>query len=178
MNFIDQYFWVFSIFLLPALYIIVATAFYLVFYVWDKGELNKRKIKADAISRVQLRREILYSAVSLSIFCLTGLVVFLLYKHNLSAIYLDITNRSLFYFLLSIVLMILFHDMYFYWTHRLLHLPFLFKKVHIIHHLSNDTSPFTSISINPEESLIQAAVLPLIELIIPLHPYAWFELLF
>jgi Delta7-sterol 5-desaturase len=172
MNFIDQYFWVFSIFLLPALYIIVATAFYLIFYVWKKNEFNENKIQANAVSYAQLRRELIYSAVSLAIFCLTGLVVFLLYQNHFSRIYLDITNRSLGYFLLSILTMILFHDMYFYWTHRLLHLPGWYQKVHSIHHRSSNPSPFTSLAFHPIESVIQGLVLPLMVIIIPLHPFA------
>jgi sterol desaturase/sphingolipid hydroxylase (fatty acid hydroxylase superfamily) len=177
MNFIDQYFWVFSIFLLPALYIIVATAFYLIFYAWKKIDFNENKIQANAVSHVQLRRELIYSAVSLAIFCLTGLVVFLLYQNHLSEIYLDITNRSLAYFFLSILLMILFHDMYFYWTHRLLHLPGWYQKVHSIHHRSSNPSPFTSLAFHPIEAVIQGLVLPLMVLIIPLHPFAIFAFL-
>ena len=177
MNFIDQYFWLFSIFLLPTLYIIVATAFYLIFYVWKKIELNKNKIKPNAVSPEQLRRELIYSAVSLAIFCLTGLVVLLLYQNHFSRIYLDITNRSLPYFFLSILLMILFHDMYFYWTHRLLHLPGWYQKVHSIHHRSSNPSPFTSLAFHPIESVIQGLVLPLMVIIIPLHPFAIFAFL-
>ena len=177
MNVIDQYFWVFSIFLLPTLYIIVATAFYLIFYVWKKAAFNESKIQPDTISRVQLRRELIYSAISLAIFCLTGLMVFLLYQNQLSLIYLDITNRNIFYFFLSIALMILFHDMYFYWTHRLLHLPGWYQKVHGMHHRSTNPSPFTSLAFHPIESLIQALVLPLMVVIIPLHPFAIFAFL-
>lgn len=177
MNFIDRYFLVFSIFLLPTLYIIVATAFYLIFYVWKKTEFNESKIQADALSHVQLRRELIYSAVSLAIFSLTGFVVFLLYNNHLSWIYLDINSRSMFYFFSSIMLMILFHDMYFYWTHRLLHLPGWYQKVHSIHHLSSNPSPFTSLAFHPIESVIQALVLPLMVVIIPLHPFAIFSFL-
>ena len=174
MNFIDQYFWVFSIFLLPALYIIIATAFYFIFYVWKKVEFNDSKIQADAVSQGQLRRELLYSAISLAIFCVTGFMVFLLYQNHLSSIYLDLSNRSILYFFFSIMLMTLFHDMYFYWTHRLLHLPGWYQKVHRIHHQSSNPSPFTSLAFHPVESVIQALVLPLMVVIIPLHPFAIF----
>ena len=153
MDIIEKYFWVFSVFLLPVLYVIVASAFYLRFYVWKKNEFKKNKIQADSLSKLQLRRELIYSAISLSVFCLTGFVVFLTYRYHLSSIYLNIKSHNSFYFFLSIVLMILFHDMYFYWTHRLLHLPGWYQKVHSVHHLSSNPSPFTSLAFHPIESV-------------------------
>jgi len=177
MDIIEKYFCVFSVFLLPVLYIIVATAFYLRFYVWKKNEFKEKKIQADSLSNLQLRRELIYSAISLSVFCLTGFVVFLIYRYHLSSIYLDIKSHSIFYFLLSIVFMIVFHDMYFYWTHRLLHLPGWYQRVHSVHHLSSNPSPFTSLAFHPIESVIQALVLPLMVIIIPSHPFAIFVFL-
>ncbi len=174
MHFIEKYFWVFSVFLLPVLYLIIASAFYLVFYVWKKAEYSKSKIQSDILHRLQLRRELVYGFISLVIFAITGFCVFLLYRFKISSIYLDINHYGILYFFLSIVLMIFFHDFYFYWTHRLLHLPGWYQKVHSIHHLSSNPSPFTSLSFHPIESVIQALVLPLMVVIIPSHPVAIF----
>jgi len=171
-HFIEKYFWAFSIFLLPALYLIVATTFYFIFYVWRKTELNGSKIQSDPLSHLQLKRELIYSFISLSIFAVTGFLVFLSYHYSVSSIYLDIYRRSIVYFGLSVVLMIAFHDMYFYWTHRLLHLPGWYEKVHSVHHRSSNPSPFTSLAFHPIEAVIQALVLPLIVVIIPSHPLA------
>ena len=161
-------------FLLPVLYIIIASVFYLVFYIWKKTDYRPSKIQTDTLAHLQLRRELMYGFISLVIFTITGFAVFLLYHYNISSIYLDITQYSILYFLFSIVLMIFFHDMYFYWTHRLLHLPGWYQKVHSIHHLSSNPSPFTSLSFHPIESVIQALVLPLMVIIIPSHPFAIF----
>ena len=177
MNFVEKYFWVFSVFLLPVLYIVVATVFYWLFYVWKRVDFKDNKIQPDTASAQQLKRELIYSTISLSVFSLTGFVVFLLYRNNLSLIYLNIGDHSTFYFFLSIVLMILFHDMYFYWTHRLLHLPGWYEKVHSVHHLSSNPSPFTSMAFHPIESVIQAIVLPLMVVVIPSHPFAVFVFL-
>ncbi|HEX6845704.1 MAG TPA: sterol desaturase family protein [Chitinophagaceae bacterium] len=174
MYFIEKYFWVFSVFLLPVLYIMVATVFYLVFYVWKKNEYSVNKIQAGPLSRLQFRRELAYGFISLVIFAITGFVVFLLYRYRISVIYFDINSYGFFYFFLSIILLIFFHDMYFYWTHRLLHLPGWYQQVHSIHHLSSNPSPFTSLSFHPVESVIQALVLPLMVVIIPAHPFAIF----
>jgi sterol desaturase/sphingolipid hydroxylase (fatty acid hydroxylase superfamily) len=103
-----------------------------------------------------------------------GFIVFLLYHFGYSLIYLDLQRYGLWYLPLSALLMILFHDGYFYWTHRLLHQPGWYQKVHQVHHLSSNPSPFTALAFHPVESLIQAAVLPLIILLIPAHPFAIF----
>ena len=174
MQFIDKYFWVFSTFLVPALYILVATGFYLVFYAWKKKSLAANKIQSQDVNAAQLKRELLYSSFSLAIFTGTGWVVYLLYIHGMSQLYLNWQQWGIFYFVLSIPLMLFFHDMYFYWTHRLLHLPGLYQKIHRVHHLSHNASPFTSLSFHPLEGIIQAAVLPLMVMIIPAHPYALF----
>ena len=177
MHFIQKYFWVFSVFLLPLLYIIVATTFYLIFYVWKRDRYQKSKIQPGGLSSAQLKRELTYSAISLAIFGGTGYFVFLLYRFHLSSIYFQISGFGTFYFFLSVVFMVLFHDMYFYWTHRLLHLPGWYEKVHLVHHLSSNPSPFTSLAFHPVESFIQALVLPLMVSIIPAHPFAIFMFL-
>ncbi|HSB91661.1 MAG TPA: sterol desaturase family protein, partial [Flavitalea sp.] len=110
----------------------------------------------------------------LMIFGGMGFVVFLLYRNDASSIYFDINRYGILYFFLSIVLMILFHDLYFYWTHRLLHLPGWYQRIHSLHHLSSNPSPFTSLSFHPVESIIQALVLPLMVIVVPAHPVAIF----
>ena len=174
MQLIEKYFWIFSTFLVPALYLLVATAFYFVFYVWKNNDWAKHKIQPEHVSAPQLKSELTYSAISLFIFAGTGFLVNVIYKNSLSQIYLTLTVPGIPYFFVSVLILIFFHDMYFYWTHRLLHFPGWYQKIHSIHHRSSNSSPFTSLSFHPVEALVQAAVLPLMVLIIPAHPYALF----
>jgi sterol desaturase/sphingolipid hydroxylase (fatty acid hydroxylase superfamily) len=67
---------------------------------------------------------------------------------------------------------ILAHDTYFYWTHRLMHTQALFRTFHGVHHLSRNPTPWTAYSFHPLESAVQALGLVLIMFIIPLHPSA------
>ena len=174
MNFIEKYFWIFSTFLVPLLYLVVASAFYFVFYVWGNNKYKKSKIQPDHLAPSQIQRELVYSIVSLTIFAAMGFIVFLLFHKGYSQVYFNIWKYGVVYPFLSIALMILFHDMYFYWTHRLMHQPGWYQKVHCVHHLSSNPSPFTSLAFHPVESIIQAAVLPLIIIIIPSHPFPIF----
>ena len=116
----------------------------------------------------------MYGLISLLVFMAMGFVVYLLFQSGFTRIYFNIHKYRILYFLLSVLLMIILHDVYFYWTHRLLHLPGWYQKIHFVHHQSTNPSPFTSLSFHPAEALIQAIILPLIVIIIPAHPVAIF----
>lgn len=174
MNLIEKYFGVLATFLLPALYLIVAVFFYLLLYVWKNDSYKGNKIQPGHADTIQIKSEISYGIISLSIFCVTGFLVFVLQRLGYSLIYFQPLKYGVIYLVISVVLMMLFHDMYFYWTHRLLHLNGWYQKVHSVHHLSSNPSPFTSLSFHPVEGLIQAMALPLMIVIIPAHPFALF----
>lgn len=174
MNFIEKYFLLFSTLLLPFLYVVVAASFYWVFYIWKADAYKSYKIQQAEASPAQLRKELLFGITSLVIFTGMGYVIYLLFHSGHTFIYFDIYEYGIFYFVLSVVLMMIFHDMYFYWTHRLLHLPGWYQKIHFVHHQSVNPSPFTSLSFHPVEAIIQAAILPLIVIIIPAHPFSIF----
>ncbi|MEM7658110.1 MAG: sterol desaturase family protein, partial [Bacteroidota bacterium] len=57
----------------------------------------------------------------------------------------------------------------FYWMHRLMHHPRLFKAVHLIHHTSTNPSPWTSYAFHPLEAVIEAGIIPLIAFTLPVH---------
>jgi lathosterol oxidase len=65
--------------------------------------------------------------------------------------------------------MVIVHDAYFYWTHRLLHWKPLFKVVHITHHLSRNPTPFSAYAFHPLEALINVGIVPLVAFTIPAH---------
>ena len=63
----------------------------------------------------------------------------------------------------------LIRGFHFYFIHRFLHHPFLYKHVHITHHRNVNTGPWSGISMHPIENLIYQSS-PLIHLIIPSDP--------
>ena len=46
------------------------------------------------------------------------------------------------------------HDFHFYCIHRLIHIPFLYKWVHSVHHKSVNPSPWSSLSMHPIEHFL------------------------
>ena len=55
--------------------------------------------------------------------------------------YRDLHQHSTLYCWLAFPLMLLIHDTYFYWTHRIMHHPKLFNLFHLLHHRSTNPSP-------------------------------------
>ncbi|MFM9851408.1 MAG: sterol desaturase family protein [Sphingomonadaceae bacterium] len=54
------------------------------------------------------------------------------------------------------VLLFAIEDTCFYWTHRAMHHPALFRHFHSLHHESHDPTPFTAYSFHPLEAVVQS----------------------
>jgi Delta7-sterol 5-desaturase len=145
----------------------------LAFAAWyGRREAPPGKLQASMPGLPQLAREIAWSVVAVLIFGLVNAVIsgYGITPHT--QLYFDIAQHGWAWFWLSIPLMILFHDTYFYWTHRLMHTRLLFRTFHAVHHLSTNPTPFTAYSFHPAESVVQAVGVVLIIFIMPSHPLA------
>lgn len=58
---------------------------------------------------------------------------------------------------------------HFYWVHRFLHWPPLYRRVHALHHRSVNIGPWSGLSMHPVESALYLSA-PLIHMILPSHP--------
>lgn len=102
------------------------------------------------------------------------LTVVMLYVYHLgfTKIYLDTGAFGWLYFFGSIAVYLLLYETYYYWLHRWMHSPRVFRTIHKVHHDSIHTSAFTSFSFHPLEALLQFIFLPLLIITIPIHIYA------
>ena len=150
-------------------YAIAAGAVWLLVEVFFRRRLAGRRI-LDAVRRPgQVHREIVYSLSTVAIFASNGLLVWLLAANGTIEIYRDVAARGWPYWWLSVVSIIVAHDAYFYWTHRLLHLRRWFRAVHGTHHASLHPTPWAAYAFHPVEALVQAVFLPLFLLVVPMH---------
>ena len=136
------------------------------------GAPHARKLQRAMPGGAQIRREVAWSMAAVAIFgAVNGLLAWSgALPHT--RVYLDLGSRGPAWFALSIVVALVVHDAWFYWTHRLLHLRPVFPRVHRIHHLSTNPTPFTAYAFHPLESVVQAAGVVLIVFIVPMHPLA------
>ena len=82
---------------------------------------------------------------------------------------LDTSLRGWAYIALCVFLLDYLHDAWFYWTHRLLHVPFLYRHVHFIHHESREPTPFSGYSFHYAEAALVFANEVLVCFLFPLH---------
>lgn len=153
------------------------TAF-LIFYVLLKNKWGYAKIQNRFPKSSDYQREILYSIVTCFIFVGVGLAIFATPLEHYTLRYESIATYGWAYWFLSIILMIFLHDTYFYWTHRAMHHPALFKYFHLVHHKSVNPSPWASYAFHPLEGIIEAGVIIPIAFLIPFHATAIMAFLF
>ena len=153
-------------------YAIAAFIGYFVFYLWKRNTWAFKKIQARFPLPKDLIREIGYSLITAIIFSGVGYAVFFTPLRAYTQLYAAVSDMGWGYFVFSIFLMLLIHDTYFYWTHRAMHHPAIFKWMHRVHHLSVNPSPWAAYAFHPLESVVEAGVMVLIVLVIPAHPAA------
>ena len=73
------------------------------------------------------------------------------------------------WFVLALVLLPIWSAFHFYWAHRLLHVPALYRHVHSLHHRNVNVGPWSGLSMHPVEHLIYLSSL-CIHWIVPSHP--------
>ena len=73
------------------------------------------------------------------------------------------------WFVIAIILLPIWSAFHFYWIHRLLHVPFLYKHVHSLHHRNVNIGPWSGMSMHPVELILYHSTL-LIHFVAPLHP--------
>jgi sterol desaturase/sphingolipid hydroxylase (fatty acid hydroxylase superfamily) len=164
--------WLLLIGLLVARYVLVAGIPYLWLYVIGKKKYNLSKIQSQYPEKKQVYKEIKYSLMTLFIYS-SGIWIFLYWlKNGYTRNYTEINEFGLPYFVLSIFLMIIVHDTYSYWIHRLIHHKILFKHVHLLHHTFKNPSPWSAFAFHPFESLLTLGIIPIVMFLIPWHNLA------
>lgn len=73
------------------------------------------------------------------------------------------------WFFVSLLLLPIYGSTHFYWIHRLLHWPPLYRRVHSLHHRNVNVGPWSGMSMHPVESVLYLSS-ALIFFIVPVHP--------
>jgi Delta7-sterol 5-desaturase len=151
-------------------YFLLALTATLLFYIAFKKQWHFKKIQPSFPKSNDYIREIGYSFITILIFAFIGYTI-LFYepvaKHTFRYKYINVYGW-IWYFTAYIIMLVL-HDAYFYWTHRLMHHPAIFKIFHLVHHKSTNPSPWAAYAFHPLEAVVEAGILPLFVFTLPLH---------
>lgn len=155
-------------------YFIAALLVYgLVWHVFARA-LAGRKILPDDPKPGQILREFRYSMSTVALFASTGMFIFTMARLGFTQIYTDVDTYGWLWWWASLALMIVLHDAWFYWTHRLLHRPWWFVRFHKVHHQSVHPTPWAAYSFHPVEAMLQAVFFALMVHVMPLHDVVLF----
>ena len=73
------------------------------------------------------------------------------------------------WFVLALMLLPIWSAFHFYWVHRLLHVPILYKRVHSLHHRNVNIGPWSGFSMHPVEHFFYLTTL-CVHWIVASHP--------
>ncbi len=151
------------------LIVIPASVAFLILYRWPGKRFSANKIQLRVAPPETVRREMLYSLSTALVFALNGFAIYLFMSNGWTLIYGQISDYGWFYSALSLSAAIILHDAYFYWTHRLMHLPRFYRAFHHLHHESHSPSPWAAYAFAPLEAVVQALFLTILVFVMPLH---------
>ncbi|MBS0254815.1 MAG: sterol desaturase family protein [Proteobacteria bacterium] len=121
--------------------------------------LGHRKIQQRRASRADLRREVLQSVQAVLVYAFAS--GFVAWGIDSGVLRKPEHGTSLGSDLVLLAAMIVAHDAYFYWAHRAMHHPRLFRLFHRDHHRSVTPTPWAAYSFAIPEALVMVLFVPL-----------------
>lgn len=150
-----------------------AAVIWIAFYGLFRRRLAGRKVVPRAPTRRQIGRETLHSVRSLIVFSAVTTAVVFAAIGGWTRLYNRVGEYGWAWFVGSIVVALVIHDTYFYWTHRLMHHRRLYRLFHRTHHLSTNPTPWAAYAFSVPEAVVQAGIGPLIVFAVPMHGAAF-----
>ena len=151
-------------------YLIIAGSAFLIFYILFSKKFGRNKIQEKVAKRKDFLRELFHSLQTVAIIALVGIGIVSSGLRDYTLFYDSLSNYPIWWIPLSVFLALVLHDTYFYWMHRTIHQPKLFKSIHYVHHKSTNPSPWASYSFGIFEGFLEAMIAPIIMFTIPMHP--------
>jgi sterol desaturase/sphingolipid hydroxylase (fatty acid hydroxylase superfamily) len=154
-------------------YVGLAFLFWVMLYVLLKAVLKRRKISGQWPLAKQMTREAWHSLRSILVYGLVNVPIVYAIFSGWTRMYFRVDDYGWLWYVVSIGVIIVIHDTYFYWTHRAMHHPRLYRVFHKTHHLSTDPTPWAAYAFSPWEAAVQAGIAPVIIFTVPVHPGAF-----
>ncbi len=127
---------------------------YYVFWVKFRVRFQNWRIQLkERVDSAQIKRELKNSLLTLLVGASFSSVLIYISTQGYTKIYTDISEHHWGWAVSGFFIVLLIDDTWFYWVHRLLHHPRIYKYVHYEHHKSIDVNPFTSMSFHVIEAL-------------------------
>lgn len=166
-SFLELYGLVFGYFML--LYFGLAPIF-----LWICKKLTNRKVLHKIIdqevTKKQINFEMRHSLKSIFIFGFSVFPIIYLIRMD----HITLLEDSIVNVLFGVILLTIWNEVHFFIVHRIMHLPFFMRRVHLIHHKSTTPSVYSVYSFHWAEALLLSTVPVSIVPFIPFAPMAIF----
>jgi lathosterol oxidase len=150
-------------------YFLLAGIPFILFYSILHKKIYNYKIQPKHARKKDMLREIFYSSQTTIVFTLIAFGILYTPLKKYTLVYETITDYSYWWLGTCVVASLIVHDTYFYWMHRLLHHPKIYKLAHIVHHKSVNPSPWTSYSFHLLEAVPEGLILLVLVFLFPMH---------
>jgi Delta7-sterol 5-desaturase len=154
-------------------YLMAASVTFIIVWLLRRTALKTRKIQTREATFGDMRREFVQSLQSVFVYVIG--VCFLIWGREVGLFH-DVFGEG---FGLGIDLAILAgiiiaHDAYFYWAHRFMHHPKLFKTFHRAHHRSITPTPWAAYSFAMPEAAVMFMFVPIWQFFVPTPGWVMF----
>jgi len=154
-------------------YVIATLLMSAVLWIVHRGALRARIIQQRRPSAADYRREMLASLRSVVIYALVATPGLWLRSNGYAAG--DYQGHASVVAIIGwIALLLVAHDTWFYWTHRAMHDPRLFRTWHRTHHRSITPTPFAAYAFDWREAIVQGLFVTLWICLVPTPGLALF----
>jgi Delta7-sterol 5-desaturase len=153
-------------------YLIAASVTFAIVWVLRRTSVKARKIQTREATAADMRREFLQSLQSALVY--TFGAAFLIWGNEMGVFQLFRGSLGLGADLLILVGIVIAHDAYFYWAHRTMHHPKLFKHFHRAHHRSITPTPWAAYSFAIPEAVVMFMFVPIWQFFVPTPGWVMF----
>jgi sterol desaturase/sphingolipid hydroxylase (fatty acid hydroxylase superfamily) len=126
---------------------------------WLLQWLHKKQLVSpvdnQALYPGQIKTEVRNSLVSITIFSLQGILI----QQGIKYGWLHISFYTNWYCIPQMIILFLWNEVHFYFVHRLLHMPWLTRRVHWVHHHSKEPTVFSTFSFHWIEAFLLGTVI-------------------
>ena len=147
-----------------------AFPFFIIF--WIVGKKYFKKIRIQESERAKLhhfKHDLGFSVSTFLIFAIMDVCILYLDSKGYTKVYFDINEYGYLWLGFSFFIVLFIDDMFFYWSHRAMHLPRFYKYFHKVHHESTDPSPLTAFAFHPSEAVVEYFVAFVLPFLLPLN---------
>ena len=141
--------------------------FFFIFSILLKNKWSHRKILKNH-DKNDYFKDFIISVRTFFVYQLIFSLIYFLYLKGHTRLYQNFQNEKTYYLISMFFLLCVFHECYFYFTHKLMHENAIFKKCHALHHSSYIPTPLSANLFSMTEAFLQGLFYLLVAVLIPI----------